>query len=241
MVMKDMPQNQTAEGIEAAAYPMAGGGGGQWSASGIRTSHIQGADALVISKDFAGLSAEWVEQARDVVKTAVEGGFGEIKFLVLDLAAQAGANAPRADDAQLLLADIANLILRAPIVTVAYARKAIGGVDLELALACSMLICDENARFSFAADPVEAVATYALLAQKIGFVRAERLMEHEDVLSPGQMRDMLLLKDVTSGPAGLETFLVRARRRHNSSAAMYRAQRIATPLITELFGDLKPN
>ncbi len=240
MVMKDMPENLTAEGLEAAAHPLAGGGG-PWSAAGFRTFHIQGAQALVISKHFAGLSAEWVEQARDVVKTAVEGGFGEIKFLVFDLAAEAGANAPRADDAQLLLADIANLILRAPIVTVAYARNTIGGVDLELALACSMLICDENARFSFAADPVEAVATYALLAQKIGFVRAERLMEHEDVLSPGQMRDMLLLKDVTSGAGGLEAFLRRAHRRHNSSAAMYRAQRIATPLITELFGDLKPN
>lgn len=240
MVMKDMPLNHSTDGLEAAAYPMAGGESA-WSAAGIRTSHIQGAEALVISKHFAGLSALWVEQAREVLKMAADGGFGEIKFLVFDLAAEADANAPRAKDAELLLADIANLILRAPIVTVAHARHAIGGADLELALACSMLVCDENARFSFAADPVEAVATYALLAQKIGFVRAERLMEHEDVLSAGQMRDMLLLKGVTSGAAGLEDFLLRAHRRHNSSAAMYRAQRIATPLITELFGDLKPN
>src|SRR4051812_5316579 len=83
MTMKDMPEYQAAEGLDAAAYPMTGGG--QWAASGFRTSHIQGAQALVISKHFAGLSAEWVEQAREVVKTAAEGGFGEIKFLVFDL------------------------------------------------------------------------------------------------------------------------------------------------------------
>lgn len=243
MVMKDMSLRQTADQPKAAAYPLIDKAR-PWSAAAIRTFHIEAAAALVISKDFAGLSAEWVDQARDVIKAAAEGAFGDIKFLVFDLAADADAIALRSDDAKRLLADIANLILKAPIVTVAHARNVIGGGDLELALACNMLICDEQARFSFAADPVEAVATYALLAQKIGFVRAERLMEHEDVLSAGQMRDMLLLKETTSsgpGLSGLEGFLLRAHRRHNSAAAMYRAQRIATPLITELFGDLKPN
>lgn len=241
--MKHMRLRQTADHLEAAPYSMADAGS-DWSAPTMRTFRIGAAEALVISKHFAGLSAEWVERARQVVKNAVDGGFGDIKFLVFDLNAEADAEAPRSADAKLLLGEIANLILKAPIVTIAHARNAIGGADLELALACNMLICDEHARFSFAADPVESVATYALLAQKIGFVRAERLMEHEDVLNAGQMRDMLLLKETTSsgpGLGGLEDFLVRTHRRHNSAAAMYRAQRIATPLISELFGDLTRN
>ena len=240
--MKDMPPRQTAETLNAAGHSLLGGGDGTWAATGIRTFKIDPSDALVISKTFAGLSAAWVDHARDVIKAAAEGGYGDIKFLVFDLAVQAGEEAPRSDDAKRLLGEIANLIMSAPIVTIAHARGMIGGPDLELALACNMLICDENARFSFAADPVEAVATYVLLAQKIGFVRAERLMEHEDVLTPGQMRELLILKDTTvSSPEGLIEFLARAHRRHNSSAAMYRAQRIATPLISELFGDMQPN
>ncbi len=239
MDMNDMPLNQTAVPLNAAALPL--NGDGAWAAP-VHTFRIEPSQALVISKQFAGLSADWVDHARDVVKTAAEGGFGPIKFLVFDLAVEAGEEAPRSDDAKRLLGEIANLIMTAPIVTIAHARGMIGGADLELALACNMLICDENARFSFAADPVEAVATYVLLAQKIGFVRAERLMEHEDVLTPGQMRDLLLLKDTSvSSPPGLEAFLARAHRRHNSSAAMYRAQRIATPLIGELFGEQTPN
>jgi hypothetical protein len=239
--MKPENQDEAARLLETGA-PRLRGTTGAWTGQGFRTFEIKPADALVICKDFAGLTAEWVEEARQTLKGAVEGAFGDIKFLVFDLAMRPGAEAPRSEDARRLLGEIANLILAAPIVTIAHARGVIGGADLELALACNMLICDENARFSFAADPVEAVATYVLLAQKIGFVRAERLMEHEDVLTPGQMRELLLLKDTTvSSPEGLEAFLARAHRRHNSAAAMYRAQRIATPLISELFGDQTRN
>lgn len=239
--MKHVNLHQTADQLDTAPYSLVGGANA-WPAPAIRSFHLEAAEALVIRKDFAGLSAQWVAQARQVVKTAVAGGLGGIKFLVFDLAAAAGEEASRSEDAHLLLGEIANLILQAPIVTIAYARKTIGGADLELALACNMLICDEQAGFSFAADPVEAVATYVLLAQKIGFVRAERLMEREDVLNAAQMRELLLLKDTTApGVSGLEEFLIRAHRRHNSAAAMYRAQRIATPLIADLFGDLTRN
>ncbi len=142
-----------------------------------------------------------------------------------------------------MVGEVANLILRAPVVSVAYVREFISGADLDLALACSMLVCEEGARFSFAADPVVSVTTYALLAQKIGFVRAERLMEREEVLDAAQMRELFLLKETTeagSGLEGLEKFLHRSVRRHNSAYGIYRAQRIATPLIAEAFGDRSP-
>jgi enoyl-CoA hydratase/carnithine racemase len=205
---------------------------------------LQSAGAVVAPKLSGGLTAAWVDQARETIRCAVEGHFGPVKFLVFDLAAEPDVEAPRSEAADRLLGEIANLILTVPIVTVAYGRKLVGGGDLELALACSMLVCDEGAEFSFAADPVVSVATYALLAQKIGFVRAERLMEREEILNAAQMRDLLLLKETVpaeSGLRGLEHFLLRAGRRHNSAAAMYRAQRIATPLVPELFGEQPRN
>lgn len=241
--MNDMRLHQTADQHSSPAFRVAGVNDA-WSTSSIQTSQIEPAGALVIRKNFAGLSEEWVDQVRQIVKTAADGGYGALKFLVFDLAAEGGASAPRGDSAKLLLGEIANLILSASIVTVAHVRRFVEGADLELALACSMMTCEEGARFSFAADPVESVATYALLSQKIGFVRAERLMDQDEPLTAGQMLDLLLLKSTTqSGPGldGLEALLLRVSRRHNSAAAMYRAQRIATPLIPEIFGELSRN
>lgn len=206
-----------------------------------RILSVEGGQALLIGKASAGLSADWVDATRQHLAAAVSGELGLVKFIIFDLRAGQDLGVSRAPDANLLLGEIANLVLRAPIITIARARNRVGGGDLELALACCMLICDENAQFSFAADPIQSVATYALLAQKLGFVRAERLMDREEPLSAAEMRDLLLLKEVSpsgADPAELEKFLLRAGRRHNSAAAMYRAQRIATPLIPEFFGEM---
>lgn len=202
---------------------------------------IEASGAAVVRKLSPGYSAAWVEKARQAVKDAAEGRYGELKFLVFDLAAEADTAQAPAEVARQLIVEIANLILRAPIVTVAYARGVIAGADLELALACSMLVSAPEARFSFAADPVVSVATYALLAQKIGFVRAERLMEREDILAPEQMRDLLLLKETAAGSEGLAEFLLRTSRRHNSAVGIYRSQRIATPLVSDAFGEFLPH
>jgi len=187
------------------------------------------------------LQPGWVGPARRIVRDAAGGRLGRLKFLAFDFAQTGEVEAGGSEDSQGLVAEVANLILRAPVVSVAYVREYISGADLELALACSMIVCEEGARFSFAADPVVSVATYALLAQKIGFVRAERLMEREDVLDATQMRDLFLLKETSeagSGLEGLERFLRRTVRRHNSAYGIYRAQRIATPLIPEAFGEV---
>lgn len=214
-----------------------------WTGAELKTLRIDGGRALVICKPFQGLSSDWVDQTRQVLRAAIAGEFGTLKFIVFELDAELDLGDQRAPAANLLLGEIANLILRTPIITVAHASKAITGGDLELALACSMLICDEDVRVSFGADPIESVTTYALLAQKLGFVRAERLMESEEALTAPEMRDLFLLKEILPAAAGLdgvEAFLTRASRRHNSAAAMYRAQRIATPLISEFFGE-QPN
>lgn len=212
--------------------------------SGGLAQRLESAQAIVVSKYVEGLGASWLEQARRLVRDAAAGRLGPLKFLAFDFAHANEAGLASDEACARFVGEIATLILRAPLVSVAYVRDYISGADLELALACNMLVCEEGARFSFAGDPVVSVATYALLAQRIGFVRAERLMEGEQVLNAAQMRELLLLKDTTprgSGMAGLEHFLTRSVRRHNSAYGIYRAQRIATPLITDFFGELSPN
>jgi enoyl-CoA hydratase/carnithine racemase len=201
---------------------------------------LEDVETLILSKSIAGLRPGWIEPTRQIVRDAAAERLGRLKFLAIDFAHGEEGDASRSNETQALVAEVANLIMRAPVVSIAYVRDYISGADLELALACSMIVCEEGARFSFAADPVVSVTTYALLAQRIGFVRAERLMEREEVLDAAQMRDLLLVKDTTeggSGLEGLERFLRRTVRRHNSSYGIYRAQRIATPLIPEAFGD----
>jgi enoyl-CoA hydratase/carnithine racemase len=165
------------------------------------------------------------------VRDAAAGRLGQLKFIAFDFAHPGDEEAMAGKGFDALVTDLADLILHAPVVSVGYARGSLSGADLELALACSMLVGEECARFSFAADPVSSVRTYGFLARKIGFVRAERLMERGEVLDAAQMRDLFLLKDVVKGGAGLaglDQFLRHTLRRHNSAYGIYRAQRIAT-------------
>jgi enoyl-CoA hydratase/carnithine racemase len=188
-------------------------------------------DALVLTKTTAGFDVQQIERFREIVRSAASGQIEPIKFLVIDFAhaGEAAADGCQAFDA--LVSEAANLILQAPIVLVANARGPMAGADLEFALACSMLIGEADAAFSFEADPIVSIGTYVFLAQKIGFVRAERLMEAGESLLAQQMHDLLLLKDVGEPGSGLESivgFLRRTARRHNSCCGIYRAHRMTT-------------
>lgn len=205
---------------------------------------LEDAQSIVIGKQVEGFEPDWLDSARRLVRDAAAGRLGPVKFLAFDFAHGGETGRPSDERSARFVGEVATLILRAPVVSVAYVRDYVSGPDLELALACNMLVCEQGARFSFAGDPVVSVATYALLAQKIGFVRAERLMENEQVLDAAQMSELLLVKETTaagSGMSGLEQFLTRSVRRHNSTYGIYRAQRIATPLITDFFGEISPN
>ncbi len=99
-----------------------------------------------------------------------------------------------------------------------------------------MVIAEDGRRFHFMGDPVVSLATYGFLSQKIGFVRAERLMERGDSVAAVQMHEMMLVKALLepgSGFAGVEQFLARTARRHNSCYGIYRAQRIAAPALDD--------
>lgn len=189
-------------------------------------------ETLLITKTKAGFDEATVEALRQVVRDAAAGRLGALKFLAFEFAHDGDVEGPRADGLPALVNDVANLILRAPVVSVACARASIAGADLEFALACSMLIGEDGATFSFAGDPATSLSVYGFLAQKLGFVRAERLMENGEILDAQQMHGLLLLKDVAPKGAGrpaIETFLRKTGRRHNSCYGIYRAQRIASP------------
>lgn len=202
-------------------------------ADGLEVVRLDGLDTVVVTKTRAGFDAAAIDGVRQILRDARGGQLAPLKFLVFDFAHEGAEDGAAVDGFDAVIIEIANLILAAPIVAVASVRSGVGGSDLEFALACSMLIGEEGARFSFAADPIVAIGTYGFLAQKIGFVRAERLMEGGEVLDAAQMQEQLLLKAIAPHGAGLEgirAFVGKAMRRHNASYGIYRAQRIASPL-----------
>jgi enoyl-CoA hydratase/carnithine racemase len=197
-------------------------------ARGLSARRLDDHATLVVTKTVPGFDADVVSDLRSIVRDAAAGQLGELKFLAFEFAHEGFPLSVGADGFQDLVDELADLILAAPIIPIASIRANLAGADLEFAMACSAMIGEETARFSFAADPTVSLGVYGLLAMKIGFVRAERLMDEAEIISAAAMHDLLLMKDIA--PAGtdpLDGFLARASRRHNSSYGIYRAQRIS--------------
>jgi enoyl-CoA hydratase/carnithine racemase len=204
------------------------------SIEGLSARRIDDLDALVITKTLPGFDQPAVDALRQLVAEAAAGRLGVLKFLVVDFAHDGFPLSIAADGFTDLVAEIETLILAAPIVSIACARANLAGADLEFALACSMTVGEADKRFSFAADIAVSVGTYGLLAQKIGFVRAERLMETGEIISAARMDELMLLKEVLEaggGDDGLDAFVGRITRRYNASYGIYRAQRMAMPPV----------
>ena len=209
---------------------------------GLIEHRIPALQTLVVTKLVAGFDDECVECLRGIVEDAAAGRRGPMKYLVLDFAHHMERDSEGGSDFGRLVNALAQLILRSPVVSVACVRANLAGADLELALACNTMIAEAGRRYSFAADPTLSLATYGFLSQKIGFVRAERLMESGDSVDAEQMRDLLLVKALLEQGAGfceVEQFLTRALRRHNSAYAIYRAQRIAGASFLEDIDEAK--
>lgn len=197
---------------------------------GLSARRIDAVDALVITKTNPGFDRPTVDGLRALVAEAAAGRLGVLKFLVFDFAHDGFPLSIAVDGFTTLVAEIETLILAAPVVSIACGRANLAGADLEFALACSMTIAEADKRFSFAADIAVSVGTYGLLAQKIGFVRAERLMETGEIVGAARMDELMLLKEVLEvgcGDEGLDAFVSKMARRYNASYGIYRAQRMA--------------
>jgi enoyl-CoA hydratase/carnithine racemase len=209
---------------------------------GLIERRLDAHQAVVATKLVAGFDADSIEALGRILEDAASGRRGALKFLVLDFAHHMDRDSEGGEGFNRLVGEVANLILRAPIVTVASVRANMSGADLELALACNVMIAEAGRRFSFAGDPAVSLGAYAFLSQKIGFVRAERLMESGESVDVHQMHELLLVKAVmepNAGFAGPERYLARSVRRHNSTYGIYRAQRIARPTFTQDLDQLR--
>jgi enoyl-CoA hydratase/carnithine racemase len=191
------------------------------------------AEVLVLSKPRRGFSRQELARFGETVDAAIDGHFPKARYLLLDFhtaAPDAGLVSPEFNR---LAANIETLVSRSPLIAAACVRGRIGGSDLELALACNMLVADAGAEFHFAAEQ-GSLGLYGSLATKLGYVFAERIMEQGATLTAEQMKDKLLVREVLDLAEGLEPlwrFLDRTSRRHNASWAIFRAQRMAAPSI----------
>jgi enoyl-CoA hydratase/carnithine racemase len=191
------------------------------------------AEVLVLSKSRRGFSRQELARFAETVDAAVDGQFPRARYLVLDFQTPAPDVGFVSPEFNRLAANIENLVSRSPLIAAACVRGRIGGADLELALACNILVADTQAEFHFSADQA-SLGLYGSLATKLGYVYAERIMEQGATLTAEQMKDKLLVREVLELSEGLDPlwrFLDRTSRRHNASWAIFRAQRMAAPSI----------
>jgi hypothetical protein len=199
-------------------------------AKGLGVARQEDLQALVITKTLPGFSAATIADLRQIVRDVAAGRFGPLKFLAFDFAHEGFPFALAADGFDDLIDELSNLILAAPVISIACARADMAGADLEFALACSMFVGEQGRRFSFAADLSVSLGTYGLLAMKIGFVQAERLMDGADIIDADRLHELLLMKEV-GGADVLAQVLGKTSRRHNACYGIYRAQRISTQAV----------
>lgn len=187
-------------------------------------------ELVVATKKGAGYTAGQVGVLENLVRDVASGRVGHCKFLVFDLSASSSELRRPAAGFDGLVEDVSNLIFQVPVLSIGWARGLLSGSDLDLALSCSMLVGEVGARFGFDFDPVDSLRSYALLAHRLGFVRAERLMDDASVIGSEAAHDLMLVHSVVpaqDGVDGIRSFAKARTRRHNSSCGLYRAQRIA--------------
>ncbi len=202
--------------------------------AGVKMTWLREGDTLVVSKARAGFDRASIDVVLDLLRKIESGAHPSLKFLVFDFA-QGGAEATRAPDGfGEMVAANADLIVDTPVITLAWARSLLNGLDFDFAMNCSALVAETGARFSFAGEPFDLFGLYAALGRRIGFVKAERLIDSERTLSAAEAKELMLVKDVVAPQpdfSGILAYLTNFERRYNASHAIFRAQRLAEPPI----------
>jgi enoyl-CoA hydratase/carnithine racemase len=191
-------------------------------------NYMESLAALVITKNRAGFDRGCIDDIARLLLAISSGEIRGLKYLVFDFAHRLEGQASAAAGFDDLITANAELILFAPVITIAWARALLAGADLEFASHCSMLVAEKDARFSFDGDPQDLLGLYSALAAKIGFAKTQRLIENGDVLGANDMRDLLLAKDVVEPKEGLGAiggYVGQCGRRYNATYSIFRAQR----------------
>lgn len=204
------------------------------SPAGVRLTWLREREALVVSKMRAGFDPAGIHVIVGLLAEIKNGAHPSLRFLVFDFA-EGGAEATRAPEGfGEMVAANAELIVATPVITVAWARGLMNGLDFDFAMNCSTLVAEAGARFSLAGEPFDLFGLYAALGRRIGFAKAERLIESDRTLAATEARELMLVKDVVPAQpdfVGISAYLLQFERRYNASHAIFRAQRIAEPPI----------
>ncbi|PPD45825.1 MAG: enoyl-CoA hydratase [Methylocystis sp.] len=202
--------------------------------SGVRVAWVKRGEALVVSKSRPGFDAASVDSILGLLRSVSDNSFPNLKFLVFDFN-HGGAEASCAVDGfEDMAAANAGLIVDTPVITIAWVRSLLNGLDFDYAMSCSAIVAEAGARFSLSGEPFDLFGLYAAVGRRIGFVRTERLIERDAALSAAEAHDLMIVKDVVAPQPnfeGISAYLAQAGRRYNAAHAIFRAQRIAQPPI----------
>jgi hypothetical protein len=213
---------------QAEESPVPGDADFKCGSGSLELNRVEGGDVLVVSKLRPGFDEECVDDLTRLLSAISSGRTKRPKYLVFDFAHRRRGDASGSAGFQKLVAANSELILDAPVITVAWVRSFIAGADFEFACHCAMLVAEKDALFSFDGDPDRLFGLYASLARKIGLVRTQGLMETGAVLGAEDMHNLMLAKDVvepTRGLAAIGDYMRQCGRRHNAAYSIFRAQR----------------
>jgi hypothetical protein len=189
---------------------------------------LEAGDVLVVTKLNPGFDDRCVDDLTRLLSAISSGRIAHPKYLVFDFAHRHRGNASASAGFQNLVAANSEIILNAPVITVAWVRSFLAGADFEFASHCSMLAAEKDALFSFDGDPARLFGLYASLARKIGLVKTQGLMEKGAVLGAEDMRNIMLANDVVDagrGLAAISDYMRQCGRRYNAAYSIFRAQR----------------
>jgi hypothetical protein len=194
----------------------------------LELNRLEGGDVLVVSKLHPGFDDECIDDLTRLLSAISSGRIARPKYLLFDFAHRRGSDASGSAGFQNLVAANSELILGAPVITVAWVRSYMAGADFEFACHCAMLVAEKDALFSFDGDPDRLFGLYASLARKIGLVKTQGLMETGAVLGAEDMHNLMLAKDVVEarrGLAAMADYMRQCGRRYNATCSIFRAQR----------------
>ena len=213
---------------QAEERPIPGDADFKCKSASLELNRPEGGDVLVVSKLHPGFDDECVDDLTRLLSAISSGRTTPPKYLVFDFAHRRRGHASGSAGFQSLVAANSELILEAPVITVAWVRSFMAGADFEFACHCAMMVVERGALFSFDGDPDRLFGLYASLARKIGLVKTQGLMETGALLGAEDMRNLMLAKDVVEprrGLAAMGDYMRQCGRRYNAAYAIFRAQR----------------
>ena len=199
----------------------------------VRTTWLKAQDAVVVAKPGPGFDHASIETIARLLRDIHRGEHSALKFLVFEFA-EGGAAATTPSDAFAdLVAATADLIVDTPVVTLAWARGLMEGLDFDFAMNCSAIVAETGARFSFSGSL--SICSGFMRRSPPDWLRQGRTphRQRQNTHRRGSAQSLLVKEVVAAQPdySGMVGYLGRLEHHYNASHAIFRAQRMAEPPI----------